>query len=89
MLQRQQITLIDKDSQEVQFRLLCTYGDIVSSKATIVVNESKDCYSLYSVLSPFPTIEEYLLGVEFEEGELLTTHSSFEKAHNAQLLRKT
>lgn len=76
--------LVNKDSEEGQFTLLCDYGDIVSSQATIIQDRFKNEFLLYKVVKPFPTFEEYCEGNDFEEGELLSLHSTWEESKKQQ-----
>lgn len=80
--------ILNKDSEEGQFLLLCDYGDIVTSRSTIVSNETFDKFYLYKVIEPFPTFEEYSRGDEFEEGELIKEFDTWEDAKIAQNYRK-
>jgi hypothetical protein len=80
----QETVLVNKDSDEGQFTLLCDYGDIISSQATIVQNEFKNEFFLYRVVEPFPTFEEYCEGNDFDEGELIDVFMKWELAKLAQ-----
>lgn len=71
-------------TENSQFDLLCAYGDIITSKSIIVENETRDQFLLFKIVEPFPTFEEFLLGEEFEEGDLITTFGSLEQAKEAQ-----
>lgn len=73
-----------EDTEEGQFLLLCDYGTIVSSRSVIVASEDKKEYHLFQALEPFPPFEEYERGVEFDEGELISTHPTWEDAYLAQ-----
>lgn len=76
--------LVNKDSEEGQFTLLCDYGDIISSQTTIVQTEFRNEFLLYKVVKPFPTFDEYCEGNDFEEGELLSVRSTWEEAKYEQ-----
>lgn len=80
-------TLMEKDNHETQFELLCNYGSIVASRSIVVKNDERDehPYSVYAVLTPFPTFEEYAEGEEFEEGELIANCLTAEEVNVAQL----
>lgn len=58
---------IDLTNPDVQFSLLCTYGEILQHEKIIVEAEGK--WLVYQVIPPFPTFEEYVGGCEFEEAD--------------------
>ena len=69
----------DLDCDEVRFSLLCTYADILQHEKIIVEADGK--YLVYKVVPPYPSIEEFLAGCEFEEeSEPLKVCASMEEA---------
>jgi len=71
---------------EQEFDLLCNYGVVVASRSIVVENDERDKYrySLYKVLEPFPTFDEYVRGEEFDEGELIVNCRTMDEILFAQ-----
>lgn len=69
------------NDNETEFNLLCNYGEIISSHSIVVQNDDRDKfkYSLYKVLEPFPTFDEYVKGEEFDEGDLIANCDSMDE----------
>jgi len=80
--------LIDRNTDEGQFALLCDYGDIITSQSIIIQNEFRDEFFLYKVVEPFPLFEEYCEGNDFEEAELISIHKTWQQAKTNQLKLK-
>lgn len=71
-----------KSNLDVQFELLITYGNIIKCKSIISQLDDKDkfSYALIAVEKPYPTFDEYVKGVEFEENELIDCYNSYDEA---------
>lgn len=56
-----------------EFELMVKYQITVESKSVVVKNNKHDefPYSLYEIVEPYPTYEEYLHCNEFDEGQLI------------------
>lgn len=65
---------------ENEFDLMVNYQIAIESKSVIITNDLRDKYrySLYTIVKPFPTYEEYINGNEFDEGTLIKSSSSLD-----------
>lgn len=66
---------------DTEFEIMADYQLAIESKSVIVENALEDPfrYSLYSILEPVPTYDEYMNGNEFEEDELLAESNTKEE----------
>lgn len=75
---------------ETKFDIMANYQTAIESKSVIVKNSPTDQYqySLYMIVEPFPTFEEYINGNEFDEGELLEHSSNVSYLNHQQDVRR-
>lgn len=75
---------------ETEFEMMADYQLAIESKSVIVENalEDKHRYSLYSILEPVPTYDEYMNGNEFDEGELLAESNTRDELKVLQETRR-
>jgi hypothetical protein len=68
-------------SVDTEFDMMADYQLAIESKSVIIENALEDDhrYSLYSILEPVPTYDEYMNGNEFEEDELLAESNTKEE----------
>jgi hypothetical protein len=60
-----------------EFELMVKYQRILESEAVVIEHAPQDAhqYGLYTVLKPYPTYEEYMLGNDFIEDKLIMSWS--------------
>lgn len=75
---------------ESEFALMVKYQRTIESKSVLTDHSSNDraLYGLYNVVQPYPTWEEYLVGYDFWEGELIKESSDIVELEKLQDQRR-
>lgn len=75
---------------EQELDLMIEYQNALESKSVIVKNSPRDefRFSLFEIVEPYPTYNEYLHGNEFDEGQLIKHSASKEEMKKLQAKRK-
>lgn len=75
---------------ETKFDIMANYQIAIESKSVIIENSPTDehRYSLYNIVKPYPTFEEYINGYEFDEGEIIDHSSDISYLNHQQDIRR-
>jgi hypothetical protein len=69
-----------------EFELMVNYQVSIESNSIVVRNDHKDKYdyTLYSIVKPYPSYEDYLNGNDFEYGKVLYESNNLDSILESQ-----